>query len=153
MLFPSLSRELLNWPQLSRPIEQSVATFEREAAKTGLNVDVYETDSEYVVQVDLPGFRDSDLQIEVEDDVLIIFAKKPDTPSESTTPDNKQPLWHLRERSSLKEATRRFALPNGIDVTKISSTFQDGLLDVTIPKLEEKKSSTRKIEVLTKKIN
>ena len=67
MLFPSLSRELLNWPQLSRPIEQSVATFERETAKIGLKVDVYETDSEFVVQMDLDGFRESHIQIEVED--------------------------------------------------------------------------------------
>ena len=64
---PSLSRELLNWPQLSLPIEQSVATFERETAKIGLKVDVYETDSEFVVQMDLDGFRESDIQIEVED--------------------------------------------------------------------------------------
>jgi HSP20 family protein len=86
----------------------------------------------------------------LEDDVLIIYAKKND---ENTARDSKQPLWHLRERSSLKEATRRFSLPAGIDTSKISSTFQDGVLEVNIPKLEEKKSSSRKIEIQTKKIN
>jgi len=90
-------------------------------------VDVVETDSNYVVKMDVPGVSKNDVNVTVDDDILTIVG------SHKEERDEDRGTWHVMERSwgSFK---RSFALPHDIDKDKLEAVVDNGLLSVTIPK-------------------
>ena len=92
-------------------------------------VDVHETDEEYLVKVDLPGVKSEDVSIEVSENVLAISGSR--VPSET---GNAQ----LVERPYGSFA-RTLTLPQGVDADAIGADYQDGVLELRIPKPAEQK--------------
>lgn len=92
-------------------------------------VDVHETDEEYLVKVDLPGVKSEDVNIEVSENVLAISGSR--VPSEI---GNAQ----LVERPYGSFA-RTLTLPQGVDADAIGADYQDGVLELRIPKPAEQK--------------
>ena len=91
--------------------------------------DVYDAGDELVVELEVPGFAESELEIETTDHILHIRGKR-----EEVT-DRKEKTFRLHERL---EATfdRRFALPPEVDTAKLEAAFEKGILRVRAPKLE-----------------
>jgi HSP20 family protein len=90
-------------------------------------LDVHETDSEYVVMVDLPGVKPEDVSIELEQQVLTVSgARVPDSAGE--TKYSERPYGSFG---------RTFTLPKGIESDKIVADYQDGVLQVHVPKPAE----------------
>jgi HSP20 family protein len=105
------------------------------------NVDVKETPEQYEVDVDLPGMKENEVEIDLSNSVLTISAHK-ETNKEGDEKSDKK--WLVRERN-VRSYTRRFTLPNDTDPAKIAARFEDGVLSVSIPRKEEAKS--RKIPI------
>ncbi len=101
-------------------------------------VDVHETDEDYVVEMDLPGRTEKDLDVEVKDNVLTISSRR-----EEKNEDKKNG-YLLRER---REASfsRSFRLPQGVDAGKIQAAFKNGVLELRVPKAPE--SKPRRIQI------
>ena len=101
-------------------------------------VDVREKDDEYLMEVELPGLTDKDIELNVEDNILTLSSKKEESKEE------KKNGYLIRERRD-HEFARTFVLPAEVDREKIKAEFKNGLLVVNIPKKPEAKP--RRIDV------
>ena len=99
--------------------------------------DVYEEKDQLVVKTELPGITEKDLEVTLGGDVLTIKAEKKEAATEDAT-------HHTRERY-YGQYVRSMSLPAHVDGDKISATFDNGVLELRIPKAEEVKP--RRIEV------
>ena len=96
--------------------------------------DIYETDTAFVLALDLPGIDRESLEIDVEDNRLIVKGTR-------TIEESKQ---HRSERPRGK-FLRTFSVPGAIDQGKIGAEYKDGVLQIRLPKRTEQKS--KKIDI------
>jgi len=89
--------------------------------------DVYETDEEFVVELEVPGFDERELTIEVTDHVLAIKGER------EKTEERKTREFALHERLERK-FERRFALPPDAVTDQIRADFGKGVLEVHAPR-------------------
>ena len=101
-------------------------------------MDLVETDDHYLLKADLPGMKQEDVGIELNDGVLTISGER------KAEYERKEKGFFRLERSFGK-FSRSLTLPDGVDPDKIKAEFHDGVLDVVIPKPEARKP--RRIEV------
>jgi HSP20 family protein len=100
--------------------------------------DIYETDSELVVELEVPGYEEKDLDIEVSDHTLVVKGAR----EEETETEEK--AVRLRERLA-STFVRRFALPSATDSEHVSATYARGVLTLHVPKAAEFKP--RKVRI------
>ncbi|WP_374449817.1 Hsp20/alpha crystallin family protein [Stella sp.] len=102
--------------------------------------DVVETDKAYEIKVDLPGFEEKNISVELAGDQLTLKAERREEHEE------KQANYHVSERRR-GSCQRMFRLPDGIDRDKIAASFENGVLKVTVPKAEVAVAQNRRIAV------
>lgn len=90
--------------------------------------DVYETDDEYVVELEVPGFEQKQLGIEVTDHLLTVIGKR----EEEKETEEKAFRVHERLEGRFE---RRFELPREADTEHVRATFDKGVLTVHAPKV------------------
>ena len=108
----------------------------------GPAADVYETPEEYVVELEVPGYEEKELGIEVSDHVLTVKGQR----KEAREAEDKAFL--LKERLE-KLFERRFQLPAEADTTKLTARFEHGVIEIHAPKASETKP--RRIPIGAKK--
>lgn len=96
--------------------------------------DVEETDSHYVMSVDIPGVSKKDINIEVKDNQLFISGERKAERKERGVSERTHGKFH-----------RIVTLPSGIDAEKIEAQYQDGVLTVALAKAESAKPRQIKI--------
>ncbi len=111
--------------------------FNREIAL--FKTDISDNGKEYLIEAELPGFSKNDITIEVNEDRLTIAATKDDSTEERK--DN-----YLRKERRSGKVMRSFIL-DGVDRDRIRAEFQDGILKLVLPKAEEVKTASRRIEI------
>ena len=104
------------------------------------SLDVAETKDELVVKAEVPGMEPKDIDISLSDGVLTIKGEKKQEKEE------KEADYHLVERS-YGAFTRSVRLPKEVQSDKISASYKDGILNVTLPKSEKAKKKEIKIKV------
>jgi len=92
--------------------------------------DVYETKDEFVVELEVPGYEEKELGIEVSDHVLTVKGERMEVK------DEEDKTFRLHERLE-KEFERRFKLPPEANTEKVSAIFKQGVLEVHAPKAKE----------------
>jgi len=102
--------------------------------------DIYETDKEIVLKAELPGLKNEDVFVSIENNVLTIRGER------KLEGEVKREDYH-RVESSYGEFLRSFTLPAFIDPNKILAEFKDGLLWVFLPKREEAKPKQIDVKV------
>lgn len=108
-------------------------------------VDIEENADSYIVKAELPGFSEDDVKIVVEKHVLHISGQVDEKKQEEEKKDRK---YIVKERRTAS-FSRSFSLPEGLDESGISASFDNGILSVNLPKLPEQKP--RQIEVKIKR--
>jgi HSP20 family protein len=103
-------------------------------------VDIYEDGDNLVLKAELPGINPDDVEIRVEDNTLYLKGER------KFEKEVKEQSYHRVERS-YGAFTRTFSLPNSVDADKVSANYKDGVLTLTMPKKEEAKPKTIKINV------
>ena len=103
-------------------------------------VSLEEGKNELSLTIELPGVNESDLSIDLENNVLTITGEK----VEISTEGEEEVRHHLLERR-YGAFKRRFQLPRSVQTDGISAHFENGLLTLTLPKSEE--AQGRKIEI------
>jgi HSP20 family protein len=103
-------------------------------------VDIYETENDIVLTAELPGVDPKNVDVKVEDSTLYLKGER------KFEKEVKNENYHRVERSYGSFA-RSFSLPNSINSDKVKAEFKDGLLTLTLPKREESKPRTIKIDV------
>jgi HSP20 family protein len=104
-------------------------------------VDIAEHDNEFIVKMELAGVSKEDVKISLESNILTIKGEKKQEKEE----ENKN--FHRLERS-YGSFQRSFTLPTTVKSDKIDAVFTDGVLSVTLPRMEE--SKPKQIEVKVK---
>jgi len=104
------------------------------------SVDIAETDDSVVVKAELPGVEQNDVSITIVNDVLTLKGEKKE--EKEINKEN----YHRVERS-YGSFQRSLSLPTGVQSDKTKATYKDGVLTITIPKAEEAKPKTIKINV------
>lgn len=94
-----------------------------------IRFDVRETPEAYVVSAELPGVKKEDISVEIEGSEVTLSAE---TKRETNTAPNGD-KW-LRTERYFGKAARRFALPQEVDEAKSVAKFDNGLLELTLPK-------------------
>ncbi len=101
--------------------------------------DVIESEDEIRVLTEMPGLKRDDIEIDVENNVLTISGEKREERTEE-----EEGRYHLAERR-YGMFSRSFVLPRDVDPERIEASFEDGVLNVRIPKSE--RARRRRIEV------
>ena len=101
-------------------------------------MDLVETEEHFVLRADLPGLNEDDVSIELEDNVLTVSGER-----KSEHEERKEGFYRI------ERATGRFArsltLPEGVDPDAVQASFDRGVLEVRVPKPEERKP--RKVQI------
>lgn len=92
-------------------------------------VDIQETSSELRLDIELPGIRQEDVELEVENGILSVRGQK----SAERKDEGEEGRYHLVERS-YGSFFRSFQLPQGVDDQQIQAEFENGVLRIRIPK-------------------
>ena len=101
-------------------------------------LDVWETPSEVVYAFDLPGIPEDAITIEVKDETLTVSAER-----QQTQETDENGFYRFERRYGT--FARAVGLPQGIDQEHIAARYENGVLEVRVPKPEEQKP--RKIEL------
>ena len=95
-------------------------------------MDLVEAEDHFVLKADLPGLAESDVKLEVQDGTLTISGER------KAEHEEREKGWYRIERS-FGSFSRSLTLPDGVDLDRIEASFNDGVLEVRIPKPEERK--------------
>lgn len=106
------------------------------------SVDIAETESDFIVTVDLPGISREDLDVTVVNNRLTIKGER------RKDSESKERNVHRVERT-YGTFTRDFDLPTAVNAEKITASYKDGVLTVMVPKAEEAKPKQIEVKVST----
>jgi HSP20 family protein len=103
-------------------------------------MDLVEHDDHFVLTADLPGVTQEDVSIEVQADVLTISGERKTSQESSGT-------GYYRLERSTGAFSRTLTLPEGVDAEAVEASFANGVLEVRIPKPEQRKPRRVSISV------
>lgn len=103
-------------------------------------VDIFETNEAIVLKAELPGITAQDISVEVKDNTLTLKGEN------KFEKEVKEENYHRVERS-YGSFQRAFTLPGTIHQEKVKAKFKDGILEITLPKVEEAKPKQVKVEI------
>nr|ADU55794.1 HSP18.1B [Citrullus lanatus] len=127
------------------PFPTTLANLPSSALETSAfantRIDWKETPQAHIFKADLPGIKKDEVKVEVEEGrVLQISGER------SKEQEEKNEKWHRIERSSGK-FMRRFRLPEDAKVEEVKASMENGVLTVTVPKVEVKKPEIKSIDI------
>jgi HSP20 family protein len=101
-------------------------------------VDVFERNDHLVIRAEIPGVNKEDMDVRIENGVLTLRGeRKQDTEIKEESAYRMERVFGTFGRS--------FSLPTTVDAAKVTATYKDGILEVTVPKIETAKP--REIEI------
>lgn len=104
------------------------------------NCDINESESHFMVSFDMPGVKKEDIKIEVKDKHLFISGERHREIKEEQRGST------LRHERMYGKFERTFVLPSLIDTEKIEAQFENGVLNIALPKAESAKARTIQIQ-------
>ena len=104
------------------------------------SIDVRETETEFVVEAELPGMDEKDVSVTQNNGILTLKGEK------KSEREEKKDDYHLMERS-YGSFQRSFQVSNSVDGEKVKAAFEKGVLKVTLPKKPEAMKSEKRIPI------
>lgn len=101
-------------------------------------VDIYEKGGNIVLKAEVPGVSKEDVEVNIENNILTLRGER------KQEKEVKEDDFYRMERYH-GSFTRSFTLPRTVDPEKIEAKYRDGVLEVTLPKMEEAKQ--KKIQI------
>lgn len=105
------------------------------------NVDLKENKENYEIKADLPGFTKENIKVDYDRDVLTIEAYR-----ENQTEDKDEAGKYIRRERSTSSYQRQFVLRD-VDETKINAKFEEGVLQLVLPKTAKNNEDKKYIEI------
>lgn len=104
-----------------------------------MKTDIKEKDDKYLIYVDLPGYEKENIKIDIDDGYLTV------TGEVNNTKENKQEDGSfVRKERYIGTCTRSFYIGEDITEDEVKASFKNGVLNIEIPKKEEKKIQEKK---------
>ncbi|HDS03833.1 MAG TPA: Hsp20/alpha crystallin family protein [Firmicutes bacterium] len=104
-----------------------------------IHADVGEDDEKYMIKAALPGMKEDDIKVSVEDGVLVLRAERREEEKE-------EKKGYFRREIGYGKYERRFRLPDNVNLEKVDARYKNGILDIDLPK-KEKGLSRKEIKV------
>ncbi|MCX7917242.1 MAG: Hsp20/alpha crystallin family protein [bacterium] len=104
------------------------------------DVDIYEDEDNVIVKAEIPGMNKEDISVSLTEDTITISGKKAE--EKKVEKEN-----YYRKEIRTGSFSRSFTLPCGVDKEKVKAVYKNGILEITLPKLEKEKTKEVKIEV------
>ncbi|NLC70531.1 MAG: Hsp20/alpha crystallin family protein [Desulfuromonadaceae bacterium] len=111
-----------------------------EEAGVSPSVDIFEDGDELVVKAEVPGMKKEEIDISISGDCITISGEK-------KTEDKVEKKNYYRYERSFGSFHRRFPLPVETRIDEARATFQDGILEIRLPKTEKAKAEVKKIPI------
>lgn len=110
--------------------------------KVGLDlaIDMYDDGNNLLAEMNLPGLKGEDISVEIVENHLHVSGKREEL-------QEKKEKSHYAKEISRGSFERVVGLPNKIDVNKVEATYQNGVLKIVMPKIEETQDSRIKVKV------
>ncbi len=105
-----------------------------------LDIDLLDRGDDYLVVADLPGFEKDEIDLRLRENVLFIHAEH----EELEVEEDDSYLRNERENRSVIGSVR---LPEEVDEDQVSSRYHNGVLSVTLPKVDPSDSESNRIEI------
>jgi len=102
-------------------------------------VNTIEKDNQYLLEIAVPGMDKKDFEIEIQNDLISISSI---SKQEKEVKDN---LYYNRQEFNYNSFHRTFSLPKEVDQSKIKAIYSNGILTITLPKLKEVISKSKKL--------
>lgn len=109
--------------------------------KNNFKADLHETDKEYELNIDIPGFDKENISIDFNHDILTVHAKRQEETSEKD--DEGQ---FIKKERSYGSMTRQFYLKN-VNEEQAKAKYTDGVLNLTVPKLTNEETKKKQITI------
>lgn len=103
--------------------------------------DIIDNGNSFALSAELPGFDKNDINIDIKDDILTISAVHNEEKDEKDSKGN-----YIRRERSYGAYTRSFNISN-INTDEIKAEYKNGILHLDLPKIEEKASPQKRIEI------
>lgn len=110
-----------------------------EIAETSSGMDIYETDDSIIVEAQVPGIKEENLEVTLEGNILTIKAEQTESEEEKK---KKKTVYRATRQTSFTYGT---ALPRVVNADRASAEIENGVVKVTIPKTEAEKP--KKLEI------
>lgn len=107
-------------------------------------VNIQEKNTNFVVQLAVPGLSKENFSIEVEENILKISAEVSSENEENKTEDE---IKYTRKEFNYNSFKRSFTLPENVNVESVNASYENGVLEITLPKKEEEKALKRMVEI------
>ena len=104
------------------------------------SVDISDEKDKIIVKADLPGVKQDNLNVDIEDGVLTIKGER----KEETEKKEKN---YYQSECFHGNFVRSFTLPSTVDAAKTKAAYKDGVLEIVLPKKEEAKTKSIKVEI------
>jgi len=131
-------------PTITEMMNHVMSDFNNESVNRGCvnpAVNIQETDQEYRLELVIPGMKKEDLVISLENDMVSVSANQKEQNEESK--EN-----YIRKEYAFGSFQRSFTLPDSVDTEHINAVYENGVLDLVLPKKEEAKPlPARTIEI------
>jgi HSP20 family protein len=95
-------------------------------------MDLVESDDHLVLRADLPGMTEDDIEIEIKDNILTVSGER-------KAEEEKRDEGYYRVERAFGSFSRSLTLPEGVKADDVSASFDKGVLEISIPKPEERK--------------
>jgi HSP20 family protein len=122
------------------PFREFIEKFFEEDFDFALATDVYETDKDLIMEMQVPGYKKEDIKISFHDDYLKVEGK-----AEEEKEEKEKNYWRKEIRKG--SFVRVVPLPRKVDPKKAKAGFKDGVLKISLPKIEEVKETGEEIKI------
>ena len=103
----------------------------------GVGSNLYETAEGYTLQIPMPGVKPEDVEITVRQDTVNVKWE-----SKMQTPEGATAHWSYLQSGQFQQS---FTLPSSVDADRVQASYNDGILTLSLPKVEQAKTRTIKI--------
>jgi HSP20 family protein len=104
------------------------------------NVDMFSTNSELVIEVEMPGVRREDIEITLHKNTLAIKAIKFECFEEDK-------INYVCMERSFGKLSRTIEIPFPVDTVRVKASYKNGILTIIIPRVADKRSHTKKVPI------
>ncbi|MBF0445506.1 MAG: Hsp20/alpha crystallin family protein, partial [Magnetococcales bacterium] len=126
--------------EINRLFERDIEDSTGQMTQWPMRVDIKEDENQIVIKADVPGMKQKDISVNIDNGMLTIAGER-----KFDDIENKE-NYHRVERS-YGRFSRSFQLPNTTEATNISATYKNGVLEVTLPKREEAKPRSIQVDI------
>ena len=128
------------WPTLDTVFDELARDFEGLGRGWAPAVDLRETEDAYTIEADVPGLAKEDITLSLVDNVVTIKGER-------KTENEKQDVGYHRIERRYGSFERAFKIPGGFNGSKAQAHYENGVLRITLPKLEENKPKQIEVKV------